>query len=302
MESFFVPYQAVSRLPAQRVVLLAPHPDDEVLGCAGALAGFVAHQVPVQVLILTDESDASRARQRREESRAAARCLDYGEPLFWGLPDGALLQEADLSTRISQWLERQQPDLVLTPSPWEMHPDHRALAQATIAALLLCSFPVQVAFYEIGIPLLPNVLLDITAYQPLKHQAMACFPSQLARQPYDQHMLALNRYRTYTLPVSVHWAEAYLLLGTGALQALGLAHTPEKITRVLHQAQESLGAMTQRVQQAEAEVLGLQAQLAQAQVQAQSWQQQLEALQGSRSWRLTAGLRTLAGCLRRIAG
>ena len=63
--------------------------------------------------------------------------------------------------------------------------------------------------YEVGIPLQPNLLLDITDIQPLLEKAMQQFISQQEVQDYSRHISALHAYRTYTLPGNIQYAEAY---------------------------------------------------------------------------------------------
>ncbi|MET0274483.1 MAG: glycosyltransferase, partial [Phenylobacterium sp.] len=127
-------------------------------------------------------------------------------------------------------------DLVYAPSILEMHPDHRALAMAAVEAIRRAGSGVRLAAYEIGTPLRPNLLLDISPVAARKHEALQCFASQLATQPYDQHIEALNRYRTYTLPPQVTAAEAFLVVG-----AEDLARDPFGIYRSEHRRQAALG-------------------------------------------------------------
>ena len=68
-------------------MVLAPHPDDEVFGCGGAIASHVRAGVPLHVVILTDGSRFGEASGRANESRAAAEVLGYGGPEFWSLAD-----------------------------------------------------------------------------------------------------------------------------------------------------------------------------------------------------------------------
>ena len=210
MEQDLVPYQAVGRLAAQRALVLAPHPDDETFGCGGAIAAHVAHRDAVRVVVLTDGAAQGEAAQRQQECRAACRALGAGEPQFWGLPDRGLLATPELVERVAQGIRDFEADLLYVPSPWEVHPDHRQAAQAATAAALATG--VRVAFYEIGAPLRPNLLLDITPHLEAKRAAGQCFASQQAQQDYAGQLAALNRYRTYTLPREVQAAEAYLLL------------------------------------------------------------------------------------------
>lgn len=209
MEPDLTPYQAAEAIDASAVLVIAPHPDDEVFGCGGAIAAHVQRGVPVQVVILTDGARAGDPAVREQESRAAAAALGYGEPVFWELPDRQLLGTDGLIARVAALLCAQRIDLVYAPSPWEVHPDHRQACTVAMEAAVRAEGPVRVAFYEVGAPLRPNTLLDISPHWEAKKAAMRCFGSQLAHQDYARHMEALNTYRTYTLPPQVQAAEAY---------------------------------------------------------------------------------------------
>lgn len=210
MESDLTPYTAIQSLPAHAVLVLAPHPDDEVFGCGGAVACHVRCGVAVNVVILTDGARGSGdVATRCRESRAAAQVLGYGAPEFWGLPDRGLQYTEALVQRLAVQIESANIDLVYAPSPWEVHPDHRQTALLAAEAVQRVGVPVRLAFYEVGAPLRPNVLVDITTVLPTKEAAIACFASQLAEQDYARKILALNQYRTYTLARETLAAEAF---------------------------------------------------------------------------------------------
>ncbi len=226
IEAQYIPYAAVPTLGRGRALIFAPHPDDEVFGCAGAIRRHVADGDAVRVVVVTDggfgagEAGLGYVQARQEESRAAARVLGYGEPIFWGLPDRGLVFDEALIERVQKAVTDFGPALVYAPSWWEIHPDHTALALAVTEALRRTEEPPPLAMYEVGVPLHPNRLLDITESLAHKRAAIACFGSQMAHQAYDDHILALNRYRTYTLPPAVQAAEAYRLVDS-------LAELPE---------------------------------------------------------------------------
>ena len=211
-ESDLVPYSACAVLPARSVLVLAPHPDDEVFGCGGAIMRHVGAGVPVSVLVLTDGALYGDASVRQLESRAAAKVLGYGEPEFWNYPDRGLLYDDALVQRLVEKIAQTGADLVYAPSPWEAHPDHRQTYMLAVAAVQQSAPGVRLALYEVAAPLRPNVLLDITAQVETKSAAMYCFASQLKQQDYVTHTQALNRYRTYTLGPEVMAAEAYWLV------------------------------------------------------------------------------------------
>lgn len=219
-EQQLIPYQAVREIPARSVLVLAPHPDDEVFGCGGTLARHAAAGIPVHVVVATDGGFCAEAADRstlvatREaESRAAAAVLGVPAPEFWRIPDRTLRYGEALVDRVVAAIRARDADLVFAPSPCEAHPDHSALAMAVIEAVRRIGVGVRLALYEIGVPLRPNTLVDIGDLLEKKHAAMHCFASQLTRQRYDEQIEALNRFRAYTLPPEVVAAEAFEVVG-----------------------------------------------------------------------------------------
>lgn len=227
-----------------RILVLAPHPDDEVFGCGGAILRQISEGGSVQVVVVTDGdhqpslADVQKyAQTRREESHKAAQVLGYGTPIFWGLKDRCLEYGEKLVQRIQNHIAEYAPDGVFAPSIYEMHPDHRYLGMAALEAARRCGAPLQLVMYEVGIPIpRPNVLLDISALAERKQRAMTCFVSQLQGQAYDQQIRALNCFRTYTLGPYVTAAEAY-----SVVQSHELARGILEFYESEHQRQLRLG-------------------------------------------------------------
>lgn len=239
MELKLIPYEAVNCIPAKAVLVLAPHADDEALGCGGAILRHTANGTPVRVVIATDGalfsgSDREQYSTRRKvECKEAATVLGYGEPVFWDLPDQSLAYSEYLVDRIIS--EIHDADLVYAPSVLEIHPDHRALGMAAAEAIRRRGGCIRLAQYEVGNPIRPNILLDITDLVEAKHSAIQCFQSQLDKQHYDQHIAGLNAYRSYTLPKSVLAAEAFLVVAADDLR-----NDPFQIYQSEHNRQQKL--------------------------------------------------------------
>ncbi|WP_353571287.1 PIG-L family deacetylase [Candidatus Albibeggiatoa sp. nov. BB20] len=218
MEHALIPYSATTTLPIGGVLVLAPHPDDEVFGCGGAIMQHIAQGQTVHVVIMTDGQAAmpyqhetyrvAYISQRQQESLQAAKILGYGKPIFFDISDRDLRSSDDLLAQLSDVIKSHNIQHVYAPSIFEIHPDHIALAKIAIELAQRCS-DVQLIMYEVGVPLMPNRLLDLTTLWERKKAAMACFNSQLALQNYDKHIAGLNTYRAYTLPQAVKAAEAY---------------------------------------------------------------------------------------------
>ena len=84
MEKRLTPYEAVTKIEGSRVLVLAPHPDDEVFGCSGAIMRHVIAGDLLQIVILSDgeyradtEQQAAYGKLRREESNKAAATLTW---------------------------------------------------------------------------------------------------------------------------------------------------------------------------------------------------------------------------------
>src|SRR4051812_3184444 len=116
-------------LRGERLLVLAPHPDDEVIGCGGLVALHLREGRKVHVIVATDGAQAGDAAQRESESRAALASLGDATIEFLGFPDRELAH-ADLDDRLAAILREWKPDLIAVPSPLEIHPDHLALSRA----------------------------------------------------------------------------------------------------------------------------------------------------------------------------
>jgi glycosyltransferase involved in cell wall biosynthesis/LmbE family N-acetylglucosaminyl deacetylase len=212
LESELLPYEAVASIPAKSVLVVAPHPDDEIFGCGGAIALHRQAGASVRVVLLTGGGLFGDPEMRMHESTAAATWVGSPSVECWWLQDRGLVSSEALIQRMADFIQAHDIDLVYAPSPWEIHPDHRQANQLIIESMQRIRHYARLAFYEVGAPLRPNTLLDITSVMNAKAMAMQCFVSQQAHQDFAGKIQSLNKYRTYSLPSHVQAAEAYWLL------------------------------------------------------------------------------------------
>lgn len=285
-ESDFIAYRATEKLAGRSVLALAPHPDDEVFGCGGALAKHLQAGDSVSVIIVTDgafdQPDDIRSAHialREAESIAASKLIGYAKLSFLRYRDRELQNSADLVGNLTAILHSMEVDLVYVSSIDEMHPDHLALAYATLHAVASCSRDVSVAMYEVGRPLrYVSHLVDISDVFPIKSDAMRCFRSQLSNQSYDRHIVALNAFRTYTLGKDVLYAEAFWVVDKHALGDL-IAKIPEEFLLSNHDFGNSVGKPAHGNLDQEAKIAEL--------------ENQLQRIYRSNTWRVMASLRGL---------
>lgn len=221
MSSSLSPPGTTADVQAGSALVLAPHYDDEVLGCGGLVARLTAAGAAVRVLFLTDgagdnpDADERHAysRRRRQEAKEAATVLGLAGIDHLDLPDGALDQHLEAATRgIRRALLSQRPSLLLVPSPLEASPDHRAAFRAVHDLLggtrqgddlLPLVQDLDVLAYEINHPLRPDLLVDVGEQIETIERAMACYASQQEQHDYLAACLGLARFRTLTLTPKV---------------------------------------------------------------------------------------------------
>lgn len=134
------------RLGRPRAALIvAPHPDDEVIGAGLLIAALRRRGCAVRVVVVSDGGASHtgsarwpRARlvaERRRESRRALKRLavSKGAVIFLGLPDGAL-DRASCRRALGAMVRQRRLDLIVGPAPDDDHPDHRTVARALAGA------------------------------------------------------------------------------------------------------------------------------------------------------------------------
>jgi LmbE family N-acetylglucosaminyl deacetylase/GT2 family glycosyltransferase len=224
LKALFPPLLDPAPLP-RRVLVVAPHADDEVLGCGGMLAFHAARGDQVRIVVLTDgaggdpsgELRGDLVETRRAESRAAGSELGLSDYRFLGLADGGLGADGTLVERLRGELADFAPELVYGPSLEEMHPDHRAAARALCAAALRDGGP-RLLLYGVNGPVTANVLFDTTALFARKRAAIARFKSQMVYHDLLRKAEAVDRARTVNIDLpGVHYAEGFADLGRASL-------------------------------------------------------------------------------------
>lgn len=182
----------------QRILVLAPHPDDELLGCGGYLAQAAAAAYPIRIIVVTDGGaglpPGFSREDRQQECRAGLAMLGIDDVVFWGHADGACPVSGDIAEQYRQAVAAFRPDCLFLPAPSEQHPDHLRVTRGCLAALTQ-HWQGELWFYETIRPNPTVNLLLPVADMPRKLAALACHHSQ--QQDYDHagHTQALARLR-----------------------------------------------------------------------------------------------------------
>lgn len=207
------------RLAGKPVLLIAPHPDDDVFGAGGTLATLSDLHCPITILYLTDgiqgtveaHVDRSLKELRRAEAIEALRFIAPGcRTIFWDEPDGSLSVSPKLTAALSDVMEEIHAAAIFYPNLLEAHPDHAAVTPMLLATLAQVNFSGLLWGYEIWTPAPINTTIDITPLMERKRAAMDCHRSQLLSRPYRSIVEGLNSYRAGVQNIA-GYAEAFMV-------------------------------------------------------------------------------------------
>ena len=189
------------------MLVLAPHQDDEAIGCGGALALQAASGRAAAVVILQDGAggceELGMSRQalmelRNEESRQAASLIHLDPPVFLNHADLARSVPAAAES-VRQLLIERQVDAVFVPFVLDGHPDHRIANYILAKALADIPSPVRVFGYEVWGLCVPNVIVVIDDVMEQKLAMLSCFHFANKALDYVHATKGLNMYHSRML-------------------------------------------------------------------------------------------------------
>lgn len=214
-------------------LVIAPHPDDEVLGVGATIARLAEEGVAVDVAIVTKgipplftEESVAKA---RHEAAAAHAVLGVRHCHFLDLPAAQLdtVPHHVVNRAIGGIVRDISPDVLFVPFPGDIHVDHQLVAaSALVAARPQGGYPREVYAYETlsetnwNAPYLapsftPNHFVDIAAFLAKKLDAMACYGSQVRTFPSERSLEALRALAMHRgATVGIGAAEAFVTIRT----------------------------------------------------------------------------------------
>ncbi|MFQ5444027.1 MAG: PIG-L deacetylase family protein [Nitrospinales bacterium] len=196
-------------------MIIAPHSDDEVIGCGGTVRKLVQRGAGVEVMIVTGGKSGVQeegAETRKKEAQEAAKILGVNRLSFLDFDDGDIRPAARLKQELRDKIEGVRPDIVFAPNIFDNHPDHVIIGNQLVASANDCSVEFQCYFFEVWTPLVANVVVDISNEIEIKIQAMKAHQSQQAKTEFVEMIQSINRYRAIAClsgKPSMKYAEAF---------------------------------------------------------------------------------------------
>jgi N-acetylglucosamine malate deacetylase 1 len=216
----------------ERVLVVAPHPDDETLGCGGTLLRMADDGAQLGWLIVTSISEENGFAPQRVQSRDAeimkvSSLFGFSEVFQLSLPTRQLdmTPMSELIEHFSAAFKSFRPGQVFLPSRCDVHTDHRVVFDAGVACVKWFRYPSvkRVLAYEtiseteFGLDMQakfqPNYFVDISKYLDRKIEIMSVYASEMAAYPFPRSPEAIRALAALRGTTSgFHAAEAFQLL------------------------------------------------------------------------------------------
>lgn len=215
-----------------RVLVLAAHPDDEVLGMGGTIAVHADHGDAVRIVCVTDGSstqypdDAAKRAQKEDEARRAAAELGISDYVHLDLPDMRLdtLAHVEINRVVEEHVRELEPAVVYTPHP-DVNHDHRALFDSVAVAtrpvpgqpvrrLLTYAPTSSTEWTPAGVNwFVPNWFVDVTAMLERKLAAFAHYETEVRDYPHPRSERAIRAAaELYGASCGCEYAEPFVLV------------------------------------------------------------------------------------------
>lgn len=221
----------------KKVLVIAAHPDDEVLGMGGTIAKLVKDGATVDILIVTDGSSSQYRdsnhldeiiEAKKKETRNCADILGVRDIYYGELPDMKLdtTPHIRINQVIEEVIDRVQPDAVFTHFWGDVNCDHQNVYKSTLVAVRPVMGQVVKELYCYRVPsstewtpnkadtmFMPNLFVDITDYAGQKYKAFAQYATELRDYPHPRSVQYLRENdKVVGLRVGLLAAEEFVML------------------------------------------------------------------------------------------
>ena len=217
----------------KKIIIIAPHPDDETLGCGGTILKHIENGDQVYWAIITNGKDSTifkdvNIEEYENNIKKVAAIYNFTEVIRLNLPVVRLdtIPEYTIYDSISKIMNLIQPQIVYMPYLNDIHADHKIISKIMISCTKDFRFPFvkKVYMYETisetdyvpaiqSIAFTPTTFIDITKYIEKKIEIIQLYSTELMPAPKPRSIHSIKALAAYRgARISVLYAEAFMLI------------------------------------------------------------------------------------------
>lgn len=212
-----------------KILVIAPHPDDEVLGCGGTIAKYSQRGKEIYLCIATKgyrpdwSEDFLKNRPRQIET--VNKILGIKKTYFLDYPTVKLdtFSQKELNESVSKIINEVKPDILYIPHRGDLNKDHRLIFETCLIAARPTNLRIKkILSYEVlsetewGRPMepfIPNIYVDISATLDKKIEAMKAYEKELKQYPHPRSPEAIEALaKRRGSEANLRFAEAFVLI------------------------------------------------------------------------------------------
>lgn len=217
----------------RKIAVIAVHPDDEVLGCAGTIlkhkeAGDEVYWIIVTSLFLEEGFNMEIINRRNNEINDIEKLFGFNKTFHLGFPTMKVdeYSYSEIIGRLSKIFNEIKPTDIYMPFKSDVHSDHRKIFEAVYSCTKTFRYPsikrvymmetLSETDFSVSIPseaFIPNVFVDITKFFDNKIEGMRVYESEMADHPFPRSTKNIKALATYRgAQAGVYYAESFMLL------------------------------------------------------------------------------------------
>ena len=183
------------------ILVIAPHPDDEVLGMGGTIKKLSKKNKIILCVVsegaTAQYKDKKMIKVRRDSCKKTAKILGISQTIFLDYPDMRLnLSHLDINKKLEEIIEKYKPEIVYTAPKNDLNLDHQVVFSSTLVACRPKSGVKQILCYEIQgntkVPFVPNVFENIEKEFSYKIKGFKMYKSEIEEFPNPRSIIAIE--------------------------------------------------------------------------------------------------------------
>ena len=183
------------------ILVIAPHPDDEVLGMGGTIKKLSRKNKIILCVVsegaTAQYKDKKMIKVRRDSCKKTAKILGISQTVFLDYPDMRLnLSHLDINKKLEEIIEKYKPEIVYTAPKNDLNLDHQVVFNSTLVACRPKSGVKQILCYEIQgntkVPFVPNVFENIEKEFSYKIKGFKMYKSEIEEFPNPRSIIAIE--------------------------------------------------------------------------------------------------------------
>jgi len=186
--------KTVTAPKGKKVLVIAPHPDDEVIGMGGVMAQMLANECDIEVISLTFGEDQAAV----EEAKKAAEFMGYRFSHFFGFSTKNITLDSETLNKFAELAMQANPDVLFIPFMLDDHDDHRRSSEMLLAAhekgMLSGMEKTEVWAYQVYTTLPLNAVVNITDVMDKKLEAIEQYQSRFTQRHWSHFAKGLSAF------------------------------------------------------------------------------------------------------------